>query len=69
MLFVYFFITFFCCTTEAATSFFKYDDFLSKPVFTEEFIDQFIDHFNFNSCENKTYSQRYLITSMYLNNE
>ena len=32
------------------------------PAFREEYFDQFIDHFNFNSHGNQKYKQRYLIT-------
>jgi len=35
---------------------------IDQPVFKEEYFDQIIDHFNFNSNGNQKYKQRYLIT-------
>ncbi|KAM4745970.1 dipeptidyl peptidase 2 [Anableps anableps] len=35
------------------------------PQFTEKFFTQTVDHFNFNSMGNGTFSQRYLITGQY----
>ncbi|XP_034027215.1 dipeptidyl peptidase 2 [Thalassophryne amazonica] len=36
-----------------------------EPVFTEKYFSQVMDHFNFNSMGNGTFSQRYLITDKY----
>ncbi|XP_038150027.1 dipeptidyl peptidase 2 [Cyprinodon tularosa] len=38
---------------------------LSDPPFTEKYFTQTLDHFNFNSMGNGTFSQRYLITDQY----
>lgn len=48
---------------KAATTFTKPEDASSMPVFNEEYFDQYIDHFNFNSQGDNRYPQRYLITS------
>ncbi|XP_047237186.1 dipeptidyl peptidase 2 isoform X1 [Girardinichthys multiradiatus] len=37
----------------------------SDPQFTEKYFTQTVDHFNFNSMGNETFSQRYLITDQY----
>lgn len=37
----------------------------SEPQFTEKYFTQTLDHFNFNSMGNGTFSQRYLITDKY----
>ncbi|XP_072520780.1 dipeptidyl peptidase 2 [Salminus brasiliensis] len=36
-----------------------------KPQFEEKYFTQILDHFNYNSLGNGTYSQRYLITDQY----
>ncbi|TMS03868.1 Dipeptidyl peptidase 2 [Larimichthys crocea] len=36
-----------------------------EPQFTEKYFSQTVDHFNFNSMGNGTFSQRYLITEKY----
>uniref|UniRef100_A0A8C7YZG5 Dipeptidyl-peptidase 7 n=1 Tax=Oryzias sinensis TaxID=183150 RepID=A0A8C7YZG5_9TELE len=35
------------------------------PQFTEKYFSQLVDHFNFNSLGNRTFSQRYLITDRF----
>ncbi|XP_047447664.1 dipeptidyl peptidase 2 [Mugil cephalus] len=39
--------------------------FQAGPQFTEKYFTQTLDHFNFNSMGNGTFSQRYLITDQY----
>ncbi|XP_022607960.1 dipeptidyl peptidase 2 [Seriola dumerili] len=43
----------------------KHHGFKTEPQFTEKYFSQTIDHFNFNSMGNGTFSQRYLITGQY----
>lgn len=40
----------------------KHDGVKRGPQFTEKYFSQTMDHFNFNSMGNSTFSQRYLIT-------
>uniref|UniRef100_A0A8D3CK77 Dipeptidyl-peptidase 7 n=1 Tax=Scophthalmus maximus TaxID=52904 RepID=A0A8D3CK77_SCOMX len=42
----------------------KHDGFQTEPQFTEKYFTQTLDHFNFNSMGNGTFSQRYLITGI-----
>ena len=50
------------CDANSVQSFAKHHHRETSPVFQEEYFDQLIDHFNFNSHGNQTYKQRYLIT-------
>ncbi|KAG7240046.1 hypothetical protein INR49_028049 [Caranx melampygus] len=43
----------------------KHYGFKTEPQFTEKYFNQTLDHFNFNSMGNGTFSQRYLITDQY----
>ena len=57
------FISVVVCQANSILTSTKYDHVTNAvPVFQEEYFDQFIDHFNFNSHGNQKYKQRYLIT-------
>ncbi|XP_037338562.1 dipeptidyl peptidase 2 isoform X2 [Pungitius pungitius] len=43
----------------------KHDGFQTEEQFSEMYFTQTVDHFNFNSMGNGTFSQRYLITEKY----